>query len=58
MPTINISVTVSDLDLHDGWNDDAHEFALSVAAALYEVQGDDGGAYRPVVKLPGGEVLS
>lgn len=47
--TITLHVTVSDDDLLQGWNGDIDEFRESAKAALWEVQGDDGGAYQPEV---------
>lgn len=50
MATITLTVTISDDDLAQGWAGDVDEFRESAKAALWEVQGDDGGAYQPTVE--------
>lgn len=45
--TVTAVVTFAAEDLAMGWFGDLDELALSIEAALYEVQGDDGDAYRP-----------
>lgn len=52
-----IRVHVPDTDLAAGWADNRTEYLRSVEAALYEVQGDDGGAYRALVTWPDENVL-
>lgn len=48
---VTVDVTVSDADFATGWARSRDELAASVVATLFELQGDDGGAYRPVVDV-------
>lgn len=58
MPDFMIRVHVTDADLMRGWNGNRSEYLRSVDAALFEVQGDDGGAYRALVTWPDQKLLS
>lgn len=44
---ITVELTYLNEDVDTGWFGDERELGLSVLAALFEVQGDDGGAYVP-----------
>lgn len=48
---LTVTVSVSAKVFAEGWASDAGEFAASVRATLSELQGDDGGAYRPTVEV-------